>query len=112
MQLPIAPATTPTTAQRPTAPAYEAALYGVDGDDDEHQRYHDENPAPAAAGQYAEGGAGVVDVHELEHTRDDGYGAGVERDVHRDPVFEPLVEYQDQHGGNGVNHSQSFPAGG
>ena len=89
MQLPIAPATTPTTAPAADGPAYEAALYGVDGDDDEHQRYHDENPAPAAAGQYAEGGAGVVDVHELEHTRDDGYGAGVERDVHRDPVFEP-----------------------
>ena len=69
MQLPIAPASTPTTAQRPTAPRDEPALYGVYGDYDEHQRYHDKHPAPAAAVQDAEGGARIVDVHELEHAR-------------------------------------------
>ena len=75
-----------------------------DHKDREHGAEDDEKHPRVFPAQEAEGGAVVMDVHQLDQAGDQLARAGVERDVPGDPELRPLVEDDDQQRNNGIQH--------
>ena len=66
-----------------------------------HRQKHEE---PARAGENAQRGPVVMDVHQLDYAGNQRPRAGVQRHVGGDPVFEPLISDQDKDGKYGIQH--------
>ena len=76
-----------------------------DHENREHGAENDEEHARVLPAEEAEGGPVIMDVDDLEQTRDQIAGTGVERDVSGDPELCPLVENDDQQSNDGVQHN-------
>ena len=97
------------------APAADGRLDQLRGEshdhkDREHGAENDEQHSCVFPAQEAEGGPVVVDVDQLDQTRDQLARAGVERNVSGDPELCPLVENNDQQSNNGVQHNTLLSA--